>query len=58
MARVSWLCGEGLNDYKSCVKTGSSQSGPNEGGKCDGIGLSAACLNKVAMICSVVVVVA
>ena len=39
------------------VKTGSSQSGPDEGGKCDSIGLSAACPSKVATIHSVVVAV-
>ena len=40
------------------VKTGSSQSGPDEGGKCDSVGLSAACPSKVAMIRSMVVAVA
>ena len=39
------------------VKTSSSRSGPEEGGKCESVGLSAACLSKVAMICSVVVAV-
>ena len=40
------------------VKTGSSRSGPDEGGKCNSVGLSAACPSKVATIHSVVVVVA
>ena len=40
------------------VKTGSSQSEPDEGGKCDSVGLSAACPSKVAMIRSMVVAVA
>ena len=40
------------------VKTGSSRSGPEEGGKCESIGLSAACPSKVATIRSVVVAVA
>ena len=39
------------------VKTGSSRSGPDEGGKCDSVRLSAACPSKVAMIRSVVVAV-
>ena len=39
------------------VKTGSSQSGTDERGKCESVGLSAACLSNEAMICSVVVVV-
>ena len=39
------------------VKTGSSRLGPDKGGKCNSIGLSAACPNKVAMIRSVVVAV-
>ena len=43
---------------KEIVKTGSSQSGLDEGGKCDSVGLSAACPSKVAMIRSMVVVVA
>ena len=37
------------------VKTGSSRSGTDERGKCDNIGLSAACLSNEAMIRSVVV---
>ena len=40
------------------VKTGSSRSGPEEGGKCESVGLSAACPSKVATIRSVVVAVA
>ena len=40
------------------VKTGSSRSGPDKGGKCDSVGLSAVCLNKVATIRSVMVAVA
>ena len=40
------------------VKTGSSQLGPDKRGKCDSVGLSAACPSKVAMICSMVVAVA
>ena len=40
------------------VKTGSSWLGPDEGGKCDSIGLSAVCPSKVAMIRSMVVAVA
>ena len=39
------------------VKTGSSRLGTDKGGKCDSIGLSAACPSKVATIRSVVVVV-
>ena len=39
------------------VKTSSSQSGPDEGGKCDSIGLSVVCPSKVATIHSVVVAV-
>ena len=39
------------------VKTGSSRLGPDEGGKCDSVGLSAACPSKVATMCSVVVAV-
>ena len=39
------------------VKTGSSRLGPDEGGKCDSVGLSAACPSKVATIHSVVVAV-
>ena len=52
-----------LNTWKGCitcpntVKTSSSQSGPDEGGKCDSIGLSAACPSKVAMIHTMVVAV-
>ena len=40
------------------VKTGSSRSGPDEGERCDSVGLSAACPSKVAMIHSVMVAVA
>ena len=40
------------------VKTGSSQLGPDEGGKCDSVRLSVACPSKVATIHSVVVAVA
>ena len=40
------------------VKTGSPRSETEERGKCDSVGLSAVCLNKVAMIRSVVVAVA
>ena len=40
------------------VKTGSSQSGTDERGKCDSVGLSAACLSNEAMIRSVMVAVA
>ena len=39
------------------VKTSSSQLGPDEGGKCESVGQSAACSSKVAMIHSMVVVV-
>ena len=39
------------------VKTSSSRSGTDEEGKCDSIGLSAACLSKEATIRSVVVAV-
>ena len=39
------------------VKTGSSRSGTDERGKCDSVGLSAACLNNEATIHSMVVVV-
>ena len=39
------------------VKTGSSQLGPDEGGMCNSIGLSAACPSKLATIRSMVVVV-
>ena len=39
------------------VKTSSSRLGPDEGGKCDSIRLSAACPSKVATIRSVVVAV-
>ena len=44
--------------YMVNVKTGSSRSGTDERGKCDNIGLSAACLSNEAMIRSVVVAVA
>ena len=40
------------------VKTGSSRSGTDERGKCDNVGLSAACPSNEATIRSVVVVVA
>ena len=40
------------------VKTGFFWLGPDEGGKCDSIRLSAVCLSKVATICSMVVAVA
>ena len=40
------------------VKTSSSQLGTDERGKCDSIGLSAACPSNEAMIHSVVVAVA
>ena len=40
------------------VKTGSSRSGTDERGKCDNVGLSAACPSNKATICSVVVAVA
>ena len=40
------------------VKTGSSRSGTDERGKCDSVGLSAACPSNEAMIRSVVVAVA
>ena len=40
------------------VKTGSSRSGTDKRGKCDNVGLSAACPSNEAMIRSVVVVVA
>ena len=40
------------------VKTGSSRSGTDERGKCDNVGLSAACPSNEATIHSVVVVVA
>ena len=43
--------------YVESVKTGPSQSGPDKGGKCNSIGLSAVCPSKVAMIHSMVVVV-
>ena len=39
------------------VKTGSSQLGTDERGKCDNVGLSAACLSNEATIHSVVVAV-
>ena len=39
------------------VKTGSSQSGTDERGKCDNVGLSAACPSNEATIRSVVVAV-
>ena len=45
---------EGGHGY---VKTGSSQSGTDERGKCESVGLSAACPSNEAMIHSVVVVV-
>ena len=40
------------------VKTGSSRSGTDERGKCDNVGLSAACPSNEAMIRSMVVAVA
>ena len=40
------------------VKTGSSQSGTDERGKCNNIGLSAACPSNEATIRSMVVAVA
>ena len=40
------------------VKTGSSRSGTDERGKCNNVGLSAACPSNEATICSVVVAVA
>ena len=40
------------------VKTGSSRLGTDERGKCDNVGLSAACPSNEATICSVVVAVA
>ena len=43
---------------QAAVKTGSSRSGPDEGGKCDSIRLSAVCSSNEATIRSVVVVVA
>ena len=39
------------------IKTSSSQLGPDEGGKCDSIRLSAVCPSRLATIHSVVVVV-
>ena len=48
---------EKSHEDRQSVKTGSSQSGPDKGGKCNSVGLSAACPSKVAMIRSVVVVV-
>ena len=45
------------NHLSQAVKTGSSQWGPDKGGKCDSVGLSVVCPSKVAMICSVVVAV-
>ena len=45
-------------EFDATVKTSSSRSGPDEGGKCNSVGLSAVCLNKVATIRSVVVAVA
>ena len=44
--------------HQLSVKTSSSRSGPDEGGKCDSVGLSAVCPSKVATIRSMVVVVA
>ena len=40
------------NGSGGTVKTGSSWSGPDEGGKCNSVRLSAACLSKVATICT------
>ena len=40
------------------VKTGSSRLGTDERGRCDSIGLSAACPSNEATICSMVVAVA
>ena len=40
------------------VKIGSSQSGTDERGKCESIGLSAACPSNEATICSMVAAVA
>ena len=46
------------NVHIHSVKTGSSQSGTDERGKCDSVGLSAACPRNEATICSMVVAVA
>ena len=53
-----FLMGIYLIVLQAFVKTGSSRSGTDERGKCDNIGLSAACPSNEATICSVVVVVA
>ena len=51
--------GYSLDELKDiAVKTGSSRSGTDERGKCDNVGLSAACLSNEATIRSVVVAVA
>ena len=50
---LRWLDGQTVH-----VKTGSSRSGTDERGKCDNVGLSAACPSNEATIRSVVVVVA
>ena len=50
--------GYSLDELKDiAVKTGSSRSGTDERGKCDNVGLSAACPSNEATICSVVVAV-
>ena len=46
-----------ISDVCAVVKTGSSRSGTDERGKCDNVGLSAACPSNEATIRSVVVVV-
>ena len=49
---------DGKLAMRVCVKTGSSRSGTDERGKCDNVGLSAACPSNEATIRSVVVAVA
>ena len=59
----NFTCGKhfsfGMNHWRpqATVKTGSSWLGTDERGKCDSIGLSAACLSNEATICSMVVAV-
>ena len=47
-----------VRGMRARVKTGSSRSGTDERGKCDSVGLSAACPSNEATIRSVVVAVA
>ena len=55
---LPWIFRTARPDCWGSVKTGSSRSGTDERGKCDNVGLSAACPSNEATIRSVVVAVA